>query len=107
MFICSFIDIIKLTYCKYINFLFSLIGISFAFRKFIHFCIDQKSEKGARRCQRSFGDFQRDGLVKTDAELLGYTVYFIKDLKEEGRRKTDGRIEKDEMVGLESTSGQV
>jgi hypothetical protein len=27
-------------------------------------------EKGARKCQRSFGDFQRGVLVKTDAEFL-------------------------------------
>jgi hypothetical protein len=35
---------------------------------------------------------------KTDAEFLGYTVCFIKELKEERRCKTEGRRKKDEMV---------
>ncbi len=72
-----------------------------------HFCSNQKTEKEARKCQRSFGDFQRDVLVKTDAEFLAYTVSFIKGLKGEKRCETEGRIKKDEMVGLESTDGQV
>jgi hypothetical protein len=72
-----------------------------------HFCSNQKTEKEARKCQRSFGDFQRDVLVKTDAEFLNFTVSFIKELKEERRCKTEGRRKKDEMVGLESTNGQV
>jgi hypothetical protein len=50
---------------------------------------------------------QRDVLVKTDAEFLAYTVSFIKRLKKERRSKTEGRKKKDEMVGLESTNGQV
>jgi hypothetical protein len=72
-----------------------------------HFCADQKTEKGARKCQRSSGDFLRDVLVKTDAEFLDYSVTFIKDLKKERHCKTEGRGKKDEMVGLESTNGQV
>ena len=35
MFICGFIDILKLTNCNYITFLFSFIGISFAYSKFL------------------------------------------------------------------------
>ena len=49
---------------------------------------------------------QRDALVKTDAEFLAYTVTFIMGLKEERRRKIEGRRKKDEMVGLESTNGR-
>ena len=33
--------------------------------------------------------------------------FFIKGLKEERRCETEGRRKKDEMVGLESTNGQV
>jgi hypothetical protein len=66
-----------------------------------------KTEKEARKCQRSFGNFQRDALVKTDAEFLAYTDSFMKGLKEERRCETEGRRKKDEMVGLESTNGQV
>lgn len=36
MFICSFVDIKKPTYYKYINFLLSFIGIFFAYSKFIY-----------------------------------------------------------------------
>jgi len=108
MFICSFMGILKLTNCNYINFLFSFIGIAFAFSKLLDtFAMIKKAEKEVRKCQRSFGDFQKDVLVKTDAKFLGYTVSFIKDLKEERRWMTEGRRKKDEMVGLEPTNGQV
>jgi hypothetical protein len=108
MFICGFIGILKLTNCNYSNFLFSFIGIFFAgCRSLDTFALIKKTEKEARKCQRSFGYFQRDVLVKTDAEFLAYTVSFIKDLKEERPCKTEGRRKKDEMVGLESTNGQV
>jgi len=86
MFICRFIGILELTNCNYINFLFSFIGISFAFSKILDtFVLIKKTEKEARKCQRSFGDLQRDVLVKTDAEFLAYTVSFIIGLKEERR----------------------
>jgi hypothetical protein len=108
MFICSFIGSLKLTNCNYINFLFSFVGISFAFSKFSDtFVLIKKTEKEARKCQRSFGDFQRDVLVRKDAKFLGYTALFLKGLKEDMRCKTEDRRKKDEMVGLESTNGQV
>jgi hypothetical protein len=108
MFIYSFIGIPKLTNCNYINFLFSFIGISFAFSKFLDtFVLIKKTEKEARKCRRSFGDFQRDVLVKTDAKFLDYTGSFIKALKEERCCKIEGRRKKDGMVGLEPTNGQV
>jgi hypothetical protein len=108
MFICSFIGILKLTDCNYINFLFSFIGISFAISKFLNtFVLITKQKRGARKCQRSFGDFQRDALVKTDAKFLIYTVSSIMGLKEERRCKIGGRKKKDEMVGFEPTNGQV
>jgi hypothetical protein len=83
MFICSFIGILKLTNCNYINFLFGFIGISFAFSKFLDTFFDQKTEKEVRKCQRSFGYFQIDVLVKTDADFFACTVSFTKGLKEE------------------------
>jgi hypothetical protein len=46
-------------------------------------------------------------MVKIDAKFLDCTAFFIKGLKEERRCKTEGRRKKDEMVGLESTNGQV
>ena len=108
MFICSFIGSLNLTYCNYINFLFSFIGISFAFSKFSDtFVLIKKTEKEVKKCRRSFGDFQRDALVKTDVKFLGYTVSFIKGLKEERRCRTEGRRKKDERVGLEPKNGQV
>ena len=107
MFICSFIGSLKLTNCNYINFLFSFVGISFAFSKFSDtFVLIKKTEKEARKCQRSFGDFQRDALAKTDVKFLDYSVSFTKGPKEERCCRTEGRRKKDEMVGLEPKNGQ-
>lgn len=64
-------------------------------------------KKEAGKCQKSFGDFQRDAPVKTDAESLEYIVSFVKALREERCCETEGRREKDELGGLESTNGQV
>jgi len=109
MFIYSFIGSLKLTNCNYINFLFSFIGISFAFSKFSDtFVLIKKTEKKAKiTCQRSFVDFRRDAPVKTDAKFLAYTVSFIKGLKEERHCRTEDRGKKDERVGLEPKNGQV
>ena len=57
--------------------------------------------------QRPFEDFQKDVLVKIDAKFSTYTVSFMKGLKGERRYETESRGKKDEMVGLESTNGQV
>ena len=67
----------------------------------------KKAEKEDWKCQRSFEDFQRDVLVKTDVKFLGYTAFFIKGLKEERRCKTEGRSKKEEMVGFEPPNGPV
>ena len=107
MFICSFIVIAKLTTYNYTNFLFSFVGISFAFSTFIDAFELIKNREGGQKCQRSFGDFLRDAMVKTDAKFLSYTVSFIKGLTEEWHRKTEGHRRKEEMAGLESISGPV
>ena len=107
MFICSFIGILKLTSYYYINFLFGFVGISFAFSKFIGSFELIKNRGGSQKCQGSFGDFQRDAMVKTDARFLSYTVSFIRGLREERHSKTEGLKEKEEMAGLESINGPV
>ena len=107
MFICSFIGMLKLTIDNYTNFLFSFVGISFAFSKFIDCFEFIKNREGGQKCQRSFGDFQRDAMVKTDARFLSYTVSFIRGLREERHGKTEGHRKKEEMAGLESINGPV
>jgi hypothetical protein len=99
MFICSFIGILKLTFYYYTNFLFCFVGISFAFSKFIDFFEFIKNREGGQKCQGSFGDFQKDAMVKTDASFLSYTVSFIKGLREERPCKIEGHRKKEEMVG--------
>jgi hypothetical protein len=107
MFICSFIGIQKLTIYNYTNFLFSFVGILFAFRKFIDSFGFIKNREGDQKCHGSFGDFQRDAMVKTDEKFLNYTVSFIRGLREERHSKTEGLKEKEEMAGLESINGPV
>lgn len=107
MFICSFIGILKLTFYYYINFLFGFVGISFAFSKFIASFELIKNRGGDEKCQGSFGDFQRDAMVKTDARFLSYNVSFIRGLREERHGKTEGHRKKEEMVGSESINGPV
>ncbi len=99
MFACSFIDLLKLTDCNYVNFLFRFVGMSFAHRKFLGILICSWTEKEARPCRKFFADLQRDALVKTDAEFLAYTDCFIEGLREERR---DGwvRISKWSSVNL-------
>jgi hypothetical protein len=99
MFICSFIGILKLTIYNYTNFLFSFVGISFAFNKLIESFGFIKNREGDQKCQGSFGDLQRDAMVKTDVKFLSYTVSFIKGLKEERHSKIEGLREKEEMAG--------
>ena len=82
--------------------MFNFIGIPFALDTFT-----LKKQNKRRKCQRSFEDSQRDALVKTDAKFLGYTVFFIKGLKEGRPCKSGGRRKKEEMIGLESANGQV
>ena len=108
MFFCSFIDVINLTHCNCYNIFFNYRGTSFAFSKFLNtVVIIKKTEKETRKCQRSFADSQRDVLVRIDAKFLSYTALFLKGLKEDMRFKTVDRRKKGEMVGLESTNGQV
>jgi hypothetical protein len=101
MFICSFIGILKLINCNFINFIF---GMPFASCKFLEafaLITKHKTEKEARKCQRSFGEFQRGALVKTDAKFFTYTISSIMGLREERLCKTEGHRKKGEMVGLE------
>ena len=107
MFICSFIGIVLLTSYYHAYFLFSFVGISFAFSKSIGSFELIKSRGGGQKCQGSFGDFQRDAMVKTDARFFSYTVSFIRGLREERHGKTEGHREKEEIVGLESINGPV
>jgi len=67
----------------------------------------KKAEEEDRKCQKSFADFQRDALVKTDVKVLGDTAFFIKGLKEERQCKIEGRSKKEEMVGFEPPNGPV
>jgi hypothetical protein len=54
MFVCSFIGILKLTNCNYINFLISFIGISFALSKFLETFVLNKKRKGGQNTPEVF-----------------------------------------------------
>jgi len=41
------------------------------------------TEKEARKWQKTFGDLQRDALVKTGADFIAECVSFTKGMKEE------------------------
>ena len=99
MFICSFIGILKLTIYNYTNFLFSFVGIFFAFRKLRASFEFINNREGDQKCHGSFGDFQRDAMVRTDEKFLSYNVSFIRGLREERHSKTGGLKEREEMAG--------
>jgi hypothetical protein len=40
-----------------------------------------KNREGDQKCHKSFGDFQRDGMVKTGEKFLSYTVSLIRGLR--------------------------
>jgi hypothetical protein len=69
-------------------------------------CNVNRFKKEARTCQKSFGDLQRDALVKIGVNFLAFTISSTEDPKGEMQSVTEGRRRKDEMVGLESTNGQ-
>ena len=69
-------------------------------------CNVNRFKKEARTCQKSFGDLQRDALVKTGVDFLAFGMSSTGDPKGETQSVTEGLRRKDEMVGLESTNGQ-
>ena len=107
MFTCSFVDLMKLTDCNYINFRVCFVGMSFADSKFLGILVCSWTEKEAKPCRKSFADLQRDALGKTGAGFIAHNVSSIEDPKEERHCKTEGFRKKGEMVGLESTNGRV
>ena len=69
-------------------------------------CNVNRFKKEARTCQKSFGDLQRDALVKTGVDFLAFGISSTGDPKGEIQSVTEDLGRKDEMVGLESTNGQ-
>ncbi len=104
MFICSFIGILKLTHCNYINFLFCFIGTSLAFNKFLDTFVLIKNRKGGQKMPEVFRKFPERRTGKDRRRVFSVHRFFYKGLR---RCETEGRRKKDEMVGLESTNGQV
>jgi hypothetical protein len=60
MFICGFIGVLKLTNCNYSNFLFSFIGISFAFSKSLDTFVLIKKQKRRPENARGLSDISRE-----------------------------------------------
>ena len=60
MFICSFIGILKLNNCNYINFLFIYFGMSFAFSKFLDTFVPIKKKNRRPENARCLSDISRE-----------------------------------------------